>query len=676
MDLSLAIIIVCVAIACALVALFLAFGRSDAAYTFDIGGGSPRAAGGNDDSSEGVFSSRIAGFGAIVAGVFAVLAARLWSMQLVSSDEYAEEAESNRTRTVTTAAPRGRILDRNGVEIVSNRSSLTVAADSDVSSDDVQMQLLGNLIGMPRQAVYRKIQDTSEGAQSARSVAVDVSRRVVAYIGEHPSVFPGVSVLQRSQRSYPRGALASHVVGYTGTVTSDQLESSSDDESAVAYTSGDVVGQAGVELMYESVLQGIRGEQKVYVDSNGNVLSTSTSIEPQSGSDVYLTLDADIQKAAEESLQSVIADTKKRGYDCVGGSAVCIDCTNGEVLAMASAPTFSPAIFVGGISTSDWDALSSEDSNYPLMNRAIAGQYPSASTIKALTAFAALDNGVATASSGYNCAGWWTGFGESSGMWCYNHSGHGGLNLQQGITYSCDVVFYEIGKGFYYSDNQDGMQQKFREYGLGSTTGIDLPGEAEGRVPDAEWKWNYFSSSSDEDRTWHPGEYCNIAIGQGDILVTALQMAQAYCSIANKGPVYKPHVLKSVKSRLGSGSVIDYGVSTVRDVEENASYRTLVQAGLNGVIYEESESQAAHWTSLPVRVEGKTGTGEQASAGRNICWMVAYAPADDPKYVVAANVDGGDWGSTTAMLVARDIFGAIYDAPDTATTSASDATQD
>ncbi len=668
MDLSLLIVIVCAVIAVVFIALFLVFGRSEAAYTFDIGGGAPRASGGRDESAETTYSSRLVGFAAVIGAIFAALLARLWSMQLVSSDEYTKEAESNRTRTVTTAAPRGRILDRNGAEIVSNRSSLTVVADADVADDEVEMQLLANLIGMPRQAVYRKVIDSSEGAQSVRTVATDVSRRVVAYLGEHPAAFSGVSVQQRSQRSYPQGMLAAHVVGYTGTVTAEQLEASGSDDSSVQYKSGDVVGQAGVEAMYESILQGIRGEQTVYVDSNGKILQSSTKIDPQSGSDVVLTIDSGIQKAAEDSLEKVLTELRQKGKNPAGGSVVCLDCTNGEVLAMASAPTFSPSIFVGGIANSDWEGLTNEASNYPLLNRAISGQYPSGSTIKPFTSFAALDNGIATPQSGYVCNGWWTGLGEAYGMWCYNHDGHGGLNLQQGITFSCDVVFYEIGKGFSNSSNKDGMQQKFRQYGFGSATGIDLPSEAVGRVPDAAWKWDYFSSLPDADREWHPGDYCNIAIGQGDILVTCLQIAHAYSSIANRGPVFKPHVLKCVKSNIGNGSVIDYKVSQTDDISEEDDYRDLVERGLEGVIYEESESQAAHWTNLNVKVAGKTGTGEQTSVGRNICWMVAYAPADDPKYVVAANVDGGDWGSTTAMLVARDVLGQIYGQPDTATT--------
>ena len=286
MDLSLVIVIVCAVLAVALIVVFVVYGRSEAAFTLDIGGASPRASGGSDSSAEKTLSGRLTGFAVVVGAVFATLLARLWSMQLVSSEEYSEQAESNRTSTVYTQAPRGRILDRNGREIVSNRASLTVAASADVLDDEVEVQLLANLIGMPAQAVRRRLQDSSEGYQSLRTVSVDVSRRVVAYIGEHPDVFPGVEVEQRTQRSYPLGSLAAHVVGYTGTVTSEQLSASEEsDGEGITYRSGDVVGQTGVELAYESVLQGVRGEQVVYIDAYGDVLGLSTSIEPQSGSD-------------------------------------------------------------------------------------------------------------------------------------------------------------------------------------------------------------------------------------------------------------------------------------------------------------------------------------------------------------------------------------------------------
>lgn len=666
MSLTVILIIVCVAVAAALVAVFLVFGRSEANFKFDIGGGGPKASGGSDTSAETAMQGRLVWQSVVSGGVSAILLAKLWSMQLLSSDEYTQQAESNRTRTVSVPAPRGRILDRNGKEIVTNRSSLTVLAEADVANDDIELTLVGNLIGMPALAVRRKVEDASAGAQSLRPVAVDVSRRVVAFLGEHPTVFPGVSVAQRTQRSYPLGSLAAHVVGYTGTVTADQLSSAdSSDEGTVHYSSGDTVGQAGVELQYESVLQGVAGEQTVYVDADGNVLDYSTYVEPRGGSDVVLTLDVDVQRAAEESIARVVEYQRQRDYAATGACAVAIDCTNGEVVAMASYPTYNPSIFVGGISTSDWESLQSEGAHYPLMNRAIAGQYPSGSIIKALTTLAALSYGIATASSSWYCTGWWTGFGEAYGMKCWWTSGHGEMNLVTGITYSCDVVFYEIGKGFFYDkDNPNGMQETFKKFGLGSPTGIDLPSEAAGRVPDADWKWNYWSSASDDQRAWQGGDNCNLSIGQGDLLVTCMQMVDAYAGIANRGPIYKPHVLKSVKSATGSGSVIDYSPEVIINAEEDPANFDTVDQGLSGVIYRESPTQTAHWTNLDVAVCGKTGTAEQTSVGEPVGWFMAFVPADNPRYVVGANVDSVLSGASSAMYVVRDIIGAIYGQPD------------
>ena len=674
MDLSLVIVIVCVVVAVALIAVFVIFGRSEANFTFDIGGASPRASGGSDSSAEKTSSSRLVGLAVLVGAAFTALVGRLWTMQLVSSEDYAEQAERNRTSTVYTQAPRGRILDRNGREIVGNRPSLTVVASSEVLDDEVEIRLLANLLGMPAQAVRRKIQDSSEGQQSLRTVSVDVSRRVVAYIGEHSELFPGVDVQERTQRSYPHGSLAAHVVGYTGTVTSEQLKASENaEEGDIVYRSGDVVGQTGVELQYESVLQGVRGEQSVYVDADGNVLEYSTNIRPQSGSDLVLTLDLDIQQAAEDSLKRVMDQLRQTGYEAEGGCVVAMDCTNGEILAMASAPTFSPNLFTGGISTADWEALQDEKSFFPLMNRAIGGQYPSGSVIKPLTSFAALDYGIADADSTWYCPGWWTWTGDPNGlpyMKCWMESGHGTVDLADGITFSCDIVFYDIGKGFYNNDGSQGMQETFRRYGLGSKTGVDLPGEEAGRVPDPDWKWSYFKDLgySDEDATWKGGDNCNIAIGQGDMLVTCLQMVTAYCSIANQGPAWRPHVMRGVRARVGDGLVTEYKNEVAWTAEEDPAFRDIIARGMEGVVYREAESQTIHWTNLDVTVRGKTGTAEQPT-GNPIGWFIGYAPAENPKYVIGANMDRVLSGATSSMYVVRDVFGAIYGQPDTAAAS-------
>lgn len=678
MSLETTLIVIVLAIVVVLVVAAFVFRTKDGDFKLDIGGAAPRASGGSDQSADKSFKTRLAGLGVFSGGIIALLLGKLWTMQLVSSDEYSELANKNRIRTITTEAPRGRILDRNGTELVTNRPSLTVTASKDVANDEVEVQLLANLLGMPKVAVMRKIQDDTEGAQSYHTIASDVSQTTVAFIDEHSYLFDGVVVEERTARSYPKGTLAAQLLGYTGSVTQDYIDemaNSQDSEDAIDYELGDTVGQAGVEYQYESVLQGIRGEQTVYVDADGNVTDYSTSVEAQSGSDVYLTIDADIQQACEDGLKHAIEQGVAKGNkDCKAGACVVLDATNGEVLAMASAPSFPPTVFMGGISNDDWEAISNEKSGYPLMNRAIAGQYVSASTVKPLSAFSAFDNNIADASSSYTCTGYWTGFGEAYGQYCWNHNGHGTLNVQGGITYSCDVVFYEIGKAFYYSDNQEALQDTFSTWGLGKKTGIDLPGEAEGRVPTPEWKYNYFTDSPEDARQWQGGDMTNLVIGQGDLLVTPIQLACVYTGIANNGQQWTPHVLKSVKSHSGTGSVVDYKPNKLRNTSEKQEFIDLVKAGLLGVIYEEDANMASHFTNLSVKVAGKTGTGEvtgKSSTG----WFCAYAPADDPKYIISCVVEEGGFGSSSAMYCVRDTLGGIYGEPDTSSATMDDSSR-
>lgn len=669
MNFVVILIVLLTVLICALMAAFLLKVKSSRRFTLDIGGGTPRASGGSENSPSSHFKSRINATGIFAGTIIGALFMRLWNMQVISSSSYTEQAEKNRTRSISTHAARGRILDRNGAVLVGNRPSLVVLAEQSVLDDEAELQILAALIGIPKAVLRLKIEDSSQGLQRGRVIAVDVSRRVISFINAHPSLFGGVSIEARSQRSYPLGSLAGQVLGYTGIITSEQLKASqgNQDEGKITYEPGDVVGQSGIEASYENVLQGIKGEQVVFVDADGNIVNHSSSVEAQSGSDVVLTLDADIQKAAEDSLSSTIKRLQEHGKpDCFGGCAIAMDVTNGEIIAMASAPSFSPNMFVGGISSDDWDMLSSKSSHNPLLNRGIGGQYPSASTIKPLSALAALNEGIATPQSSYMCTGYWTGFGAAFGQYCWLHTGHGAMTLQTGITHSCDVVFYEVGKGFFYSSNKDGLQQMFKKWGLGSKSQIDLPGELQGRIPDEAWKREYFASYPDDAKAWQGGDNTNLAIGQGDLLVTPLQMLCVYAGIANRGSIPQPHLMKSIKSTSNSGSIIDYKCSTRISVDEKDEYMDLIQRGLYGVIYEESQAQASHFTNMKEKVAGKTGTAE-TSHETPTGWFIAYAPYDKPRYVVASVLENSGFGSDGAMYVVRDILGALYHEPDTST---------
>lgn len=669
MNFVVILIVLLTVLICALMAAFLLKVKSSRRFTLDIGGGTPRASGGSENSPSSHFKSRINATGIFAGTIIGALFMRLWNMQVISSSSYTEQAEKNRTRSISTHAARGRILDRNGAVLVGNRPSLVVLAEQSVLDDEAELHILAALIGIPKAVLRLKIEDSSQGLQRGRVIAVDVSRRVISFINAHPSLFGGVSIEARSQRSYPLGSLAGQVLGYTGIITSEQLKASqgNQDEGKITYEPGDVVGQSGIEASYENVLQGIKGEQVVFVDADGNIVNHSSSVEPQSGSDVVLTLDADIQKAAEDSLSSTIKRLQEHGKpDCFGGCAIAMDVTNGEIIAMASAPSFSPNMFVGGISSDDWDMLSSKSSHNPLLNRGIGGQYPSASTIKPLSALAALNEGIATPQSSYMCTGYWTGFGAAFGQYCWLHTGHGAMTLQTGITHSCDVVFYEVGKGFFYSSNKDGLQQMFKKWGLGSKSQIDLPGELQGRIPDEAWKREYFASYPDDAKAWQGGDNTNLAIGQGDLLVTPLQMLCVYAGIANRGSIPQPHLMKSIKSTSNSGSIIDYKCSTRISIDEKDEYMDLIQRGLYGVIYEESQAQASHFTNMKEKVAGKTGTAE-TSHETPTGWFIAYAPYDNPRYVVASVLENSGFGSDGAMYVVRDILGALYHEPDTST---------
>lgn len=685
MNAQLVVVIAGVVLFLAVIGSLLYLRSNGGKFTYDTQNGTrPRATEGEGNTPGVAFKGRFTMLSAGAGAIFAAIIAKLWSMQMVSSDYYEELAVQNQTRTVTTPAPRGRILDRNGVPLVTNRGCLTVAAYRDLANDTVLVRHLANVLGMPYVAVRRNIQDYNQGAQNLHTIASDVRRSTIAYIQEHASDFAGVEIVERTERVYPYGELAAHVLGYTGTITSEQLSAQDEAEEAgedmsgrIEYESGDIVGQAGVEIQYENLLQGIRGEQTVQVDATGNVTGSTGAIPPEPGSDIKLTLDLNIQQACEDGLQHAMEVARQFGNEkATRGACVCLDCTNGEILGMASAPKFDPSVFIGGVSTDDWNTLNSDDGDHPMINRAIAGEYMSASTIKPLSAMAALKYGIYTETQTTTCSGYWTGMGEANGRWCWDHAGHGVMNLRNGIVMSCDPVFYDIGAGFFYDENNpEGLQATFRGWGLGSKTGVDLPGESSGRVPDAAWKNEYFSNWEDADRSWTAGDMCNIVIGQGDILVTPLQIATVYAGIANGGVEFVPHVFLSAVSRDGDGDAVTYQPKErlTGDYRQESDLE-LVQDALKGVIYEESASQAAHFTNLSVTVCGKSGTGQKTGED-DYSWFAVYAPADNPKYVVVALVEEGGFGSTSAIYAVRDVLGAIYSDPDTAAVSAGDGSR-
>ncbi len=579
---------------------------------------------------------RFIAMGVVAAAIFGSLSAKLFSMQILSSSYYENASASNLYRTLYTPAPRGIIYDYAGQPLVSNTSSYTVLAESDVADDPDVVQRLSTLLGIPRQVVRQRILDTSSGAQNTRVVQSGASLRNVAFISEHSSAFSGVSCEMRSQRDYPYGALAAHVLGYTSTASESDL---ADAGAGRNLQSGDIVGKSGVEYYYESLLAGDHGTRTVLTDASGDVQEVTSETDATRGNDIYLTLRGPVQSVADQIMRETLAPDGVLGKGWgTGAGLVCLDATNGEVVALSNFPTYSPASFIGGISQDVWNEFNTENSHYPLMNRVIQGAYPAASTFKAFTSMAALANGIANASSSYHCSGTWAGFGSSYAQKCWNSVGHGALDLAGGIANSCDVVFYEIAKGFYQSTTlpQTAMQDYIEQYGFGSKTGIDLSGEVEGRVPTPEWKAQYFKDAPEEAQ-WQGGDMTNMAIGQGYVLVTPLQIAAGYCGIA-RGEIWRPHVLKEVRNSLGE-TVLSYTPEVIARPTQDQANIDLVRQGLREVMTL-NEYDTDYFGDVSYSISGKTGTAEVANK-KDYAWFCCYAPSEDPKYVVACLVEEG-----------------------------------
>lgn len=618
------------------------------------------------------FRSRFGVLGVIVVVVLSALLVRLWSMQVLNGESFAAQAENNRVREISIQAPRGRILDRNGVPLVTNRSALAVSVDpshedvralltrtwtKDTADDPTSRELnemfgeIATLLGITPADVWERVTDVQQEALRPRVIAVDVSMDSVAQIAERQTDFPWAIVEEIAVREYPNGNLAAHVLGYTGAISEEQFKNS--DEYS-GYERGDTVGKSGIERQYEGVLQGDKGWRRIEVNASGRAQGVVSEQAPRPGNDIRLTIDAAVQAAAEEQLDNAIAEAHRQGYTSSrAGAAVVLDIKTGEVLASTSRPTYDPAAFLGGISSAEWEALNAKESEYPLNDRAVMAAYPPASTYKVITAISGMEAGITSENTTYRCTGRWTDMGKQWPKWCWKRSGHGVISLRGGLKHSCDTVFYEIGYELYKRGEEE-LQATSREFGLGAKTGIDLPGESAGRVPDAAWKKRY-NENYPEYQMWLPGDTVNMSIGQGDMLTTPLQMALVYAGLANDGDVMKPHVLKDV---LGSeGDVI-------RTIEPQVLHATGVPSDMLGVVERglvdvtETGTAKGAFAGFKPTVAGKTGTA-QVKGKDDYAWFCAYAPAEDPKYAVAVIVEQGGHGGSVTGPAARNILAQL-----------------
>jgi len=620
---------------------------------------------------------RFYAFGVLIAAIFGTLIVRLWSLQILGYDYYSKLSDENKTVRVTIPANRGRILDRYGNELVGNRPSITVSGKRVLAEDSGLVHRLSLVLGIPVGIVRRNLLNDAEGVQSDHTIASDVPMKSVAYIREHPTLFKGVNVEPRTVRYYPYGSLGAHIVGYTGPVTEDFLRGQTGNEPN-PYQSGDIIGKDGAEATFEHILKGFNGAMDYEVNAHGNPTGeVKLDSEPVSGDDVVLTLDAALQRETDQILLDIINMVRNdsENKNCNAGAILCIDVEDGGILASSSYPSFFPSDLTRGISIELWEDLTSQESGYPLTNRVISGQYPAASTFKLFTSLAGLQNNKVTDDTMFTCNGYWEEYGEEWGQRCWIYpGGHGPVGLEESINVSCDFFFYSVGAAFYEewyarklqaekearekgevaSDNDvpNPYQDYIATWGFGTPTGIDLPGEARGSIPTAEWKWDTFSDTP-EEAMWQPGDMTNMSIGQGDILVTPLQLCNAYATFARRKAVM-PHVFSHVIDTDGN-AVVKYKAEEVeRQPVYEARYHDRVMDGIKRVVAREGG-----FDTMPVQVAGKTGTAEVAGKD-DYSWFVGFAPADEPKYCAICLIEQGGSGSLVAMNGVIQTFARIY----------------
>jgi penicillin-binding protein 2 len=618
------------------------------------------------DTAQESLQRRVAILGIIMLAAFAVLFARLWFMQIVSGNDYKKKAEGNRIREISIEAPRGKILDRNGKVLVKNRNALTISIVPAEMRDQkvLVIERLSKLLGMGQKEIAYKIEKSQAPNRRAVLIKSDVGEEIVTYVDEHQREFPGVIAGTQPIREYPYSTLAAHVMGYLGEINPQMLKA----KKKKGYEAGDEIGLSGVESTYDEDLRGAFGKYRLEVDASGNSIREISRVEAHAGSNLLTTIDQDIQTLVEAALRSGVDAARTRQdpespkkYQATGASAVVLDPKTGEVIAMASYPTFNLNDFTGGMSQKTWQALNDPKNMYPLNNRAIMSELPPGSTFKVVTALSALQEQIFQINSAFDCNRVFTaGAFKDYPKYCWSTHNH--IDLFNGIVQSCDIVFYTLGYQFY---TRQGLNQGkplwewARDFQLGKRTGIDLTSEMEGRIPSPEWK-KEFNKDNPAFQVWYPGDTVNMAIGQGDILTTPLQMAYLYAGIANGGKFIKPHVMKQLQN--SDGQVVKTAETEVAaEMNIDPTIRNNVVQALMGVVQGKGTA-AATFEGFPVAqipVAGKTGTSEIAGK-QPTAWFVCFAPAGDPKYVVAVAIEQGGHGGESAAPVARRILERLF----------------
>lgn len=667
-----------------------------------------------------LIAMRVAIIGGVLLVLFAIVFFRLWYLQVLTGNSLAAEATQNRQRTVAITAPRGDILDRNGKTLVRNRRALVVELapaslpDSEREAASEYGQRLGKYLALPkatqRQTPRPKVAAIAEPELRERYArlgkvlgleASEVRRRVIrslylvpyanvqiqkdaqpeipAYIAERQDAFPGVSTSLRYVRRYPMGDVGSQLFGQVGPFS----EADRDDPKFRKLPEQSFVGKGGLEYEYDGYLRGQDGQSKATVNAFGEVQGEPEQVPVRVGSDLQTTLDLPLMRTAQQQLGGPFNAAKNPG------AAVALDPRNGEVLAMASYPTFDANIFSRPLEQSAYERLISPEVGRPLFNRAISGVYPAASTFKIVPSFAATDEGLITPSTIFNDTG---EYKVDANQTRYNagKTAHGAVDMRKAIQVSSSTYFYDLAVKL--NGGQEPLQRWARKFGFGKTTGVDLPQEAKGLIPDRRWRErkaeeerecrrkegipmsadiyaaNAGGCAISDMRPWSVGDNVSLSIGQGDVGVTPLQVAVAYSALQNGGTRPRPHLGKATTDRTGAingkiavtpGTKIDnLDPSTLQAVRDGLAAAAGEGGGTSSDVF-------ANWPNDDPRfkIHGKTGTGQQ-DGKQDQSWYAAYVDHPTKPIVVVVTVEEGGFGAKTAAPIAGEMLKTWFNLPD------------
>jgi len=539
---------------------------------------------------------------------------------MIKGEEFKERAVENCIRALVEDAPRGRIYDRQEELLVTNRPAVVVSIiPAEVDDLEELSERLSRIIGISPEEILQIVKNSRENPFKPVKILDDCKTNKIVEIEARKDELKGVVLEVKPRRDYLYNDFAAHSLGYVGEIDKEELQRFGNPK----FQGGDIIGKAGLEKYYDDILRGEKGGKEVEVDASGQEIATLLYQKPVPGEDLVLTIDRDLQLCGENLLFG-----KK-------GSIVVSDPNSGEILALVNRPSFNPNLFANGISSSDWQRLSS-DVDYPLTNRSVQGVYSPGSVFKVVTAIAALEEGVTDRKRKVYCSGSFELAGQI--FVCWKADGHGSLSMVDAIAHSCNVYFYTMGKDL----GIERFNKYMQKFGLGEKTGIDLPAEAIGIIPSAQWK------EREVKEIWFPGDTINLSIGQGYLLLTPLQMHNVITAITGEGEIYKLHLVKKIISADGE-TVKEIKPEIYRKLNFSPDTFKIVKEGLRETILEGTGWRA---NIKGLAVAGKTGTAQNPQ-GETHAWFIGFAPYENPEVCITVFIENGGGGGEAAAPIAR-----------------------